>query len=276
MWIVAVVIIILAAAILLFPWRLRIDFDGSLELICTELHFFRYHKTFKKKLYFFKKEEKVDDVAHESNTEESKPSEPLKETKKSAPQKRENLSEPLKKNKSEKSQENDNAFEEQSLDSLEETKELKKEFSERDFFTILLQPRMVSKIWKACVDSLGRVLKIFKVKFENSYIAGFRGRQPAETGMLAAIAAGIPSVFPQLQGWTVHWDWCGYTPFQIKGHCIAKVNLYRILCALIVAGSHALKIFVLYRILKRQYLKSPEEMPLSWWRTKILNFLSEE
>ena len=135
---------------------------------------------------------------------------------------------------------------------------------------------MVSKIWKACVDSLGRVLKIFKVKFENSYISGFRGRQPAETGMLAAIAAGIPSVFPQLQGWTVHWDWCGNTPFQIKGHCIAKVNLFRILCALIVAGSHALKIFVLYRILKRQYLKSPEEMPLSWWRTKILNFLSEE
>lgn len=283
MWFLAVLSGCLLVAALLFPWRLYLHFEGTLSLFCLELRFLRFKKKIKKSISLFKKKKTEDFVEEEvfeehysssknqSSFQEEKTfeREPSKEfTPKDNTKEGEELA-PL-------NQDYDFSDLEEEIPEEKEVKKKKEKISERDFFSILLQPIFVSKVWNSGIICLGKFFRIFQVEFENSYIAGIHGPKPADTGMLAAIAAALPSIFPQCKGWNVHWDWCGNTPFSIQGNCILKMNLFRIGRTIFYLLYHGVFLFILYRKLRKKYLKNKEEMPLSWWRKKIVNFLAEE
>lgn len=268
MWIVAVILLLLLLTALLFPLRLYFDFNGNLSRIFLGLKFFRFKKEIEKELNLFKKKNK------DSSREESFDSfqESVKPESVSSIKSKANVE---KKDSKINSEEKDDFFEDKVSSSGEESVE-SKEFSERDFFSVLLQPSFVSSAWGTGISVLQKLFHLCDVKFKDSYITGIRGRMPADTGMFAAIAANLKGVFPHLDGWNLELDWCGNTPFSINCHAVLKTNILRILWVLFYAAIHALKLYVSYRLLKRRYLKAKETMPLSWWRNKIVNFLAEE
>lgn len=290
MWIVAVISLLLLLTALLFPLRLCIAFNGNLSRIFFSLKFFRFKKEIEKEINLFKKknkdsskEESFDSFQESVETESVSKVKPKTCSEKKEPTQAErDLSvSDIKSVKAEKnnsqinSKEKDDFFEENILSGEEESVE-NKEFSERDFFSVLLQPSFVSSAWNSGVSVLQKLFHLCDVKFKNSYITGIRGRMPADTGMFAAIAANLKGVFPYLDGWNLELDWCGNTPFSINCHAVLKTNILRILWVLFYAAIHALKLYISYRLLKRRYLKAKETMPLSWWRNKVVNFLAEE
>lgn len=149
------------------------------------------------------------------------------------------------------------------------------EFSERDFLTIWLQQESVSLLWRLGVGAFNRAFHLLGVKFEDSFVQGVRASTFERTGYLAALAGGIRAVFPALEGWNLLPDWSGREPFAVFGRCTLQTNLFRVLGLGLFALYVAARLFLHYFFTKRKYRKDPGGFELSWFRGKVVNFLSE-
>lgn len=149
------------------------------------------------------------------------------------------------------------------------------EFSERDFLTIWLQQESVSLLWRLGIRAFNRAFHLLGAKFEDSYIEGLRASSFERTGYLAALAGGLRAVFPALEGWNVSLNWSGCVPFAVFGRCTLQTNLFRVLGLGLFALYVAARIMLHYYLTKRKYRKNPGSFELSWFRGKVVSFLSE-
>lgn len=149
------------------------------------------------------------------------------------------------------------------------------EFSERDFLTIWLQQESVSLLWRLGIRAFNRAFHLLGAKFEDSYIEGLRASSFERTGYLAALAGGLRAVFPALEGWNVSLNWSGCVPFAVFGRCTLQTNLFRVLGLGLFALYMAARLVLHYYLTKRKYRKNPGSFELSWFRGKVVSFLSE-
>lgn len=302
-WILLVVLV-LAGVLLLFPLRVYADFQVTMKECFLKLAFFKWKKEFR---HVFKKKEKVEVARHKAEKKEAKAlakkEKALKKEKAKQEKelKKERASAPAEVSKIEASsvktvetakvepvtplaQEPAQKIEKKpaELSTAERLGDAKQEngkeeeLSDRDFFTLLLQPKMVSLAWKYLKVLLGRTLKLFRIKFHDSFIEGVKGRSPQETGCLAALLGSLHTVFPALAGFTFVMNWDGSVELGAYGKFTAQINLLRILLFILLAAYIAGRVALLYFLMKRKYKKDATGFKLAWWRRKIVDFIAAE
>lgn len=150
------------------------------------------------------------------------------------------------------------------------------ELNDKDFFTLLLQPNMVSLAWKYAKKLLGNTLTLFRFKFFDSYVEGIDTGSPEKNGYLAALLGSLPSVFPALSGFVFVMNWDGTVKLGGFGKFTASINLLRILAWILVTAYIAGRVALLYFWMRRKYKKDASKFKLSFVRRKIVDFIASE
>lgn len=158
----------------------------------------------------------------------------------------------------------------------DETEDNKDELSDKDFFTLLLQPNMVSLAWKYLKKLLGNTFKLFRFKFTDSFVEGIDTGSPDKNGYLAAVLGSLPSVFPALSGFVFVMNWDGSATLGSYGKFTASINLLRILAWIVVAAYIAARVALLYFWMRRKFKKDSSQFKLSFVRRKIVDFIASE
>lgn len=307
------IVAVITAILLLFPLRVRGEFEITLEKGSVKLSFFKWHKEISKR---FKKEiekasEEVVACAPEvkkdlqkspEKKEKQKNKDALKteSEKKLSPQVSETpvkteeksklqLEEDPKKKAREISRDRENEKQkkkrEKELAKLEAKKQKKKkqaekedspEFKDKDFFTLLLQPKMVSLAWKYLIKLLNSTFKLFRFKFSDSFVEGIDTGNPARNGYLLAILGALPSIVPALACVTFIINWDGSVKLGGFGKFTASINLLRICAWILVVVYIAARLALLYFWMRYRYRKDASRYKLSWWRKKIVDFIAAE
>lgn len=320
LYVILGIMAVLAAILLLFPLRIRGEFEITVEKGSLKLSFFKWHKEISK---CFKKEvEKASEEVVACAPEEKKDLQKSPEKKKTQTGKSENESlsetqsgklqsstmgetsvEPAKVEEKSKLQLEENPKEkareisrdrenekqkkkrEKELAKLEAKKQKKEkqaekedspEFKDKDFFTLLLQPKMVSLAWKYLIKLLNETFKLFRFKFFDSFVEGIDTGNPARNGYLSAVLGALPSIVPALACVTFIINWDGSVKLGGFGKFTASVNLLRILAWILVVAYIAARLALLYFWMRYRYRKDASRYKLAWWRKKIVDFIAAE
>ena len=276
----------LALVALFFPFVFWVDFSADFSGVTVHVRFFNKHLyTYEKK---FGKKESLEDEEPEKELEvkkEPKTSTSALETKTeletSAPapvpkvEKVESKPEPKTEEKKtvtkkEPKPEPTPIAEEKPEDEKEE----KRSLTDQEFWTLLLTPEFDVRAWWAVRHELSALFKLFRIRFEDSYIEGLR--MEYQTMGYAAALNGFLKSYPYIGDWDFRMDWTRDHEPKVEGHLRSSVNVCRTLgLALATLFYGGVVAWTFWR--RRAHILKTGELPeLGFVRNKIVKLMSED
>jgi hypothetical protein len=290
----------LALVALFFPFLFWIDFDAGMEGVNVRV------RLFKKVLYTYKKkfgkddedEEDVFDVSspEPEPVEKSEAPEPcktepyesipedIKPVEDTAEEDRPETSAPVETKSAEAKREEAKPAEEKSNEgeargkeaeeTAEEDKPEKRSLTDKEFWTLLLTPEFDTRAWWAVRHELSAIFKLFRVRFVDCFVEGFR-MEYDNMGYAAALNGFLKS-YPYIGDWDFRMDWTRDHEVRAEGHLRASVNLCRTLGLLLATLFYGgILAFTFWR--RRAHILKTGELPeLGFVRNKIVNIMTED
>ena len=153
-------------------------------------------------------------------------------------------------------------------------KKEKRKLSDREFWTIILTPDFDARAFKYILKILKAVLTLFRVRFSDCFVEGFRSDYQT-MGYIAAVN-GFLKAYPYVGDWDLRMDWCNENELRAAGSVRLSITLLRIFCftleTLVLAGILALSFWR-----RRAHVIKTNELPqLGFIRRRILEFILED
>lgn len=153
-------------------------------------------------------------------------------------------------------------------------KKEKRKLSDREFWTIILTPDFDARAFKYILKILKAVLTLFRVRFSDCFVEGFRSDYQT-MGYIAAVN-GFLKAYPYVGDWDLRMDWCNEKELRAAGSVRLCITLLRIFCftleTLVLTGILA---FSFWR--RRAHVIKTNELPqLGFIRKRILEFILED
>lgn len=148
--------------------------------------------------------------------------------------------------------------------------------SDREFLTILIEPKFSGLVLKGSFRIAKAFFRIFHCRFETAVVDGIRTGQMDEMGYLFGGLNFLSGTIPFFENWEFGMDWEGNRPFRIEGCLCIRFSVARILGFGIVSLRWIFEWIARYFLNRRRYRKSPEAFRLIFWRRWIVRFLSPE
>lgn len=150
----------------------------------------------------------------------------------------------------------------------------KRKLSDREFWTIILTPDFDARAFKYILKILKAVLSLFRVRFSDCFIEGFRTDYQT-MGYIAAVN-GFLKAYPYVGDWDLRMDWQSEKELRAVGSVRLSITLLRIFCftleTLVLAGILALSFWR-----RRAHVIKTNELPqLGFIRRRILEFILED
>lgn len=150
----------------------------------------------------------------------------------------------------------------------------KRSLSDKEFWTLLLTPEFDSRAWWSVRHLTSAFLKLFRVRFVNCFVEGFR-MEYHHMGYAAALNGFLKS-YPYIGDWDFRMDWTRDHEVRVEGHLRAAVNICRTLGLLLATLFYGgILAFAFWRRRSR-ILKTGELPELGFIRNKIVNIMTED
>ena len=154
-----------------------------------------------------------------------------------------------------------------------ESKE-KRSLTDKEFWTLLLTPEFDSRAWWSVRHLTSAFLKLFRVRFVNCFVEGFR-MEYHHMGYAAALN-GILKSYPYIGDWDFRMDWTRDHDPRIEGHVRISVNLCRILGLSIATLFYGGIVAWSFWRRRSHILKTGELPELGFIRSKIVKMMMED
>lgn len=150
----------------------------------------------------------------------------------------------------------------------------KRSLSDKEFWTLLLTPEFDSRAWWSVRHLTSAFLKLFRVRFVNCFVEGFR-MEYHHMGYAAALNGFLKS-YPYIGDWDFRMDWtCDHDP-RIEGHVRISVNLCRLLGLSIATLFYGGIVAWSFWRRRTHILKTGELPELGFIRSKIVKMMMED
>jgi hypothetical protein len=154
-----------------------------------------------------------------------------------------------------------------------ESKE-KRSLTDKEFWTLLLTPEFDSRAWWSVRHLTSAFLKLFRVRFVNCFVEGFR-MEYHHMGYAAALNGFLKS-YPYIGDWDFRMDWTRDHDSRIEGHVRISVNLCRILGLSIATLFYGGIVAWSFWRRRSHILKTGELPELGFIRSKIVKMMMED
>ena len=154
-----------------------------------------------------------------------------------------------------------------------ESKE-KRSLTDKEFWTLLLTPEFDSRAWWSVRHLTSAFLKLFRVRFVNCFVEGFR-MEYHHMGYAAALNGFLKS-YPYIGNWDFRMDWTRDHDPRIEGHVRISVNLCRILGLSIATLFYGGIVAWSFWRRRSHILKTGELPELGFIRSKIVKMMMED
>jgi hypothetical protein len=154
-----------------------------------------------------------------------------------------------------------------------ESKE-KRSLTDKEFWTLLLTPEFDSRAWWSVRHLTSAFLKLFRVRFVNCFVEGFR-MEYHHMGYAAALNGFLKS-YPYIGDWDFRMDWTRDHDSRIEGHVRISVNLSRILGLSIATLFYGGIVAWSFWRRRSHILKTGELPELGFIRSKIVKMMMED
>jgi hypothetical protein len=154
-----------------------------------------------------------------------------------------------------------------------ESKE-KRSLTDKEFWTLLLTPEFDSRAWWSVRHLTSAFLKLFRVRFVNCFVEGFR-MEYHHMGYAAALNGFLKS-YPYIGDWDFRMDWTRDHNPRIEGHVRISVNLCRILGLSIATLFYGGIVAWSFWRRRSHILKTGELPELGFIRGKIVKMMMED
>ena len=284
-WILGV-LCALALVALFFPFVFWIDFGADFNGTRARV------SLYKKVLYTFKKNFRKEKSTSSEEGEPEKPSEEFvaeppapvekKDAPKQAEEKPERPAEEIATDEADAEKEKDapaNASTPEKADPDKEStpseeKEEKRSLTDKEFWTLLLTPEFDSRAWWSVRHLTSAFLKLFRVRFVNCFVEGFR-MEYHHMGYAAALNGFLKS-YPYIGDWDFRMDWTRDHDPRIEGHVRISVNLCRLLGLSIATLFYGGIVAWSFWRRRTHILKTGELPELGFIRSKIVKMMMED
>ena len=154
-----------------------------------------------------------------------------------------------------------------------ESKE-KRSLTDKEFWTLLLTPEFDSRAWWSVRHLTSAFLKLFRVRFVNCFVEGFR-MEYHHMGYAAALNGFLKS-YPYIGDWDFRMDWTRDHDPRIEGHVRISVNLCRLLGLSIATLFYGGIVAWSFWRRRSHILKTGELPELGFIRSKIVKMMMED
>ena len=154
-----------------------------------------------------------------------------------------------------------------------ESKE-KRSLTDKEFWTLLLTPEFDSRAWWSVRHLTSAFLKLFRVRFVNCFVEGFR-MEYHHMGYAAALNGFLKS-YPYIGDWDFRMDWTRDHDPHIEGHVRISVNLCRLLGLSIATLFYGGIVAWSFWRRRSHILKTGELPELGFIRGKIVKMMMED
>ena len=154
-----------------------------------------------------------------------------------------------------------------------ESKE-KRSLTDKEFWTLLLTPEFDSRAWWSVRHLTSAFLKLFRVRFVNCFVEGFR-MEYHHMGYAAALNGFLKS-YPYIGDWDFRMDWTRDHDPRIEGHVRISVNLCRLLGLSIATLFYGGIVAWSFWRRRSHILKTGELPELGFIRGKIVKMMMED
>ena len=150
----------------------------------------------------------------------------------------------------------------------------KRSLSDKEFWTLLLTPEFDSRAWWSVRHLTSAFLKLFRVRFVNCFVEGFR-MEYHHMGYAAALNGFLKS-YPYIGDWDFRMDWTRDHDPRIEGHVRISVNLCRLLGLSIATLFYGGIVAWSFWRRRTHILKTGELPELGFIRSKIVKMMMED
>ncbi|WP_405330910.1 hypothetical protein [Fibrobacter sp.] len=154
-----------------------------------------------------------------------------------------------------------------------ESKE-KRSLTDKEFWTLLLTPEFDSRAWWSVRHLTSAFLKLFRVRFVDCFVEGFR-MEYHHMGYAAALNGFLKS-YPYIGNWDFRMDWTRDHDPRIEGHVRISVNLCRLLGLSIATLFYGGIVAWSFWRRRTHILKTGELPELGFIRSKIVKMMMED
>lgn len=154
-----------------------------------------------------------------------------------------------------------------------ESKE-KRSLTDKEFWTLLLTPEFDSRAWWSVRHLTSAFLKLFRVRFVDCFVEGFR-MEYHHMGYAAALNGFLKS-YPYIGDWDFRMDWTRDHDPRIEGHVRISVNLCRLLGLSIATLFYGGIVAWSFWRRRTHILKTGELPELGFIRSKIVKMMMED
>ncbi|MFA6662663.1 MAG: hypothetical protein WCS56_06475 [Bacilli bacterium] len=155
------------------------------------------------------------------------------------------------------------------------TKKRKRKLSEREFLTVLLEPKFDSKVISFLLRLMNSYYRLFRIRFEHTVVEGLQ-LEYNQMGVLQGAFGILTSNVKLFENWEFRMDWCHEKKPRIEGTLVLYITWGRILAAVCKTIFYAIRIFLMYWKNKKRMLSNPGAFRLIFWRRWIVNFMTAE
>ena len=150
----------------------------------------------------------------------------------------------------------------------------KRSLSDKEFWTLLLTPEFDSRAWWSVRHLTSAFLKLFRVRFVNCFVEGFR-MEYHHMGYAAALNGFLKS-YPYIGDWDFRMDWTRDHDPRIEGHVRISVHLCRLLGLSIATLFYGGIVAWSFWRRRTHILKTGELPELGFIRSKIVKMMMED
>ena len=150
----------------------------------------------------------------------------------------------------------------------------KRSLTDKEFWTLLLTPEFDSRAWWSVRHLTSAFLKLFRVRFVNCFVEGFR-MEYHHMGYAAALNGFLTS-YPYIGDWDFRMDWTRDHDPRIEGHVRISVNLCRLLGLSIATLFYGGIVAWSFWRRRTHILKTGELPELGFIRSKIVKMMMED
>jgi hypothetical protein len=154
-------------------------------------------------------------------------------------------------------------------------KKRKKKLNEREFLTVLLEPKFDSKVISFLLRLMKSYYRLFRIRFEHTVVEGIQ-LEYNQMGVLQGAFGILTSNVKLFKNWDFRMDWCHDKKPRIEGTLVLYITGGRILVAVCKTIFYVGRIFLMYWKNKKQMLSNPGAFRLIFWRRWIVNFMTAE
>ena len=159
--------------------------------------------------------------------------------------------------------------------SPEEGSRKSRKLTEKEFLTLMFNPKLHSMVLGMAWRLLRRTWRLFQIRFEHVVVQGIR-MEYDEMGAFAAISSFTTSQVNFLKNWEFQMDWLKEKNPEIRGTLLIQFRLFNFLLWSLIASFYAARVYFWYRRNKKRFIANPVPFRLVFWRRKIIDLIAVE